>query len=88
MELEVELDKFLKIKTNGRDDSSSNYSNYPYEPTPYIVLQGLCNSGYISKKDKIIDFGSGKGRVDFYLSFAAKAKMIGVEINERLYNSS
>ena len=48
MELEVELDKFLKIKTNGRDDSNSNFTNYPYEATPYKVLQNLGNSGYIT----------------------------------------
>lgn len=65
MDLEVELDKLLKIKTNGRDDTNSNHINYPYEATPYSVLQVLANSGYIRKKDKIIDFGCGKGRVSF-----------------------
>ena len=69
-DLEVELDRFLKIKTNGRDDSKSNHINYPYEATPYCVLQRLANSGFVSKKDKIVDFGSGKGRVSFYLAFA------------------
>ena len=88
IDLEVELDRFLKIKTNGRDDSHSNHINYPYEATPYCVLQVLANSGYISKKDKIIDFGSGKGRVSFYLAFATKAKMVGVEYDQRLYNSA
>ena len=88
LDLEVELDRFLKIKTNGRDDSNSNFINFPYEATPYSVLQVLANSGYITKKDKIIDYGSGKGRVSFYLAFATKAKMIGVEYDERLYNSS
>ena len=88
MDLEIELDRFLKIKTNGRDDSLSNFTNYPYEATPYIVLQTLANSGYIGKQDKIIDYGSGKGRVSFYLSFATKAKTIGIELGERLYNSS
>ena len=88
IDLEVELDRFLKIKTNGRDDSNSNHINYPYEATPYCVLQVLANSGYITKRDKIIDFGSGKGRVSFYLAFAAKAKMIGVEYDPRLYNSA
>lgn len=88
MGLEIELDKFLKIKTNGRDDSQSDFTNFPYEPTPYCVLQSLANSGYISKKDKIIDYGSGKGRVDFFLAYSTKAKMIGVEYDERLYNRS
>ena len=88
MELEVELDKFLKIKTNGRDDSNSNFTNYPYEATPYKVLQNLGNSGYITKRDTIIDYGCGKGRVDFYLAYMTKAKMIGIEYDERLYNSA
>ena len=88
MDLEVELDHFLKIKTNGRDDSQSNFINYPYEATPYCILQALANSGYITKRDTIIDFGCGKGRVDFFLAYATKAKMIGVEFDERLYNSA
>ena len=88
MELEVELDKFLKIKTNGRDDSNSNFTNYPYEATPYKVLQNLGNSGYITKRDTIIDYGCGKGRVDFYLAYMTKAKMIGIEYDERLFNSA
>ena len=87
-DLEVELDRFLKIKTNGRDDSVSTPTNYPYEATPYSVLQTLANSGYLSKRDKIIDFGCGKGRVDFYLAYSVKAKMIGVEFDPRLYNSA
>lgn len=86
MELEIELDKFLKIKTNGRDDTQSNFVNFPYEPTPYCILQALANSGYITKRDKIIDYGCGKGRVDFFLAYSTKAKMIGVEYDERLYN--
>ena len=88
MDLEVELDRFLKIKTNGRDDSNSNFINYPYEATPYSVLQVLANSSHISKRDKIIDFGCGKGRVSFYLSYNRKTQMIGVEYDERLYNSA
>lgn len=85
MDLELELDKFLKIKTNGRDDTKANYLNFPYEPTPYKVLERLANSGYLSKKDKIIDYGAGKGRVDFYLAYQAKVKMVGVEYDKRLY---
>lgn len=88
MDYELELDKILNIKTSGRDDSISNYENFPYEPTPYLVLERLSNSGYISKKDQIIDYGSGKGRVDFYLSFYNKCKMIGIEYDSRLFNKA
>ena len=31
-------DKLLQIKTTGRDDSNSDEYRYPYEPTPYSVL--------------------------------------------------
>ena len=44
-------DKLLKIKTTGRDDSNSDQYRYPYEPTPYCVLERLANSTY---KDNFI----------------------------------
>lgn len=83
--MELDLDNLLKIKTKGRDDSQSNYQNFPYEPTPYEVLERLSSTGYIKKSDIIIDFGSGKGRVDFYLSYQLKCHMIGIEYDKRLY---
>ena len=46
---EKEWDKLLKIRTSGRDDTNANQYNYPYEPTPYAVLERLANSGLISK---------------------------------------
>ena len=88
MSLEIDLDRHLKIKTNGRDDSNSNFTNYPYEATPYVVLQVLANSGYIRKNDRIIDYGCGKGRVSFYLAYSNKCNMLGVEYDPRLYNSA
>ena len=53
-----------------------------------MILQTLANSGYIKKNDKLIDYGCGKGRVDFYLAYSVKVKMIGVEFDTRLYNSA
>lgn len=88
MDLEIELDRLLKIKTNGRDDTNSDLTNYPYEPTPYAVLEMLANSGYIKKTDVIIDYGCGKGRVDFYLAYMLKCRMIGIEYDLRLFNKA
>ena len=81
-------DKLLKIKTTGRDDSNSDQYRYPYEPTPYGVLERLANSGYIGKKDVVLDYGCGKGRVDFFLSYQTKARTIGIEYDERIYQSA
>ena len=78
-------DKLLRIKTTGRDDSNSDQYRYPYEPTPYSVLERLANSGMISKKDVLLDYGCGKGRVDFFLAYQTKAKTIGIEYDERIY---
>ena len=81
-------DKLLQIKTSGRDDSKSDQYHYPYEPTPYSVLERLANSGLIRKKDVLLDYGCGKGRVDFFLSYQTKAKTIGIEYDERIYQGA
>ena len=78
-------EKLLKIKTTGRDDSNADQYRYPYEPTPYGVLERLANSGFITKKDVVLDYGCGKGRVEFFLSYQTKAKTIGIEYDERIY---
>ena len=46
-QIESQWDKLLKIKTTGRDDSRSDQYRYPYEPTQYLVLERLANSGLI-----------------------------------------
>ena len=81
-------DKLLHIKTTGRDDSNADQYRYPYEPTPYRVLERLANSGLIGKKDVVLDYGCGKGRVDFYLAYQTKANTIGVEYDERIYQGA
>jgi len=81
-------DKLLQIKTTGRDDSNSDQYRYPYEPTPYSVLERLANSGLIRKKDVLLDYGCGKGRVDFFLSYQTRAKTIGIEYDERIYQAA
>ena len=78
-------DDLLKIKTTGRDDSRSDQYRYPYEPTPYLVLERLANSGLVRKNDVILDYGCGKGRVDFFLSYQIRAKTIGIEYDDRIY---
>lgn len=83
---EYTWDKLLKIKTTGRDDSNSDQYRFPYEPTPYSVLERLANSGLIRKKDTVLDYGCGKGRVDFFLSYQTKTHTIGIEYDARIYH--
>lgn len=81
-------DKLLQIKTSGRDDSNADQYRYPYEPTPYSVLERLANSGLIRKKDMVLDYGCGKGRVVFFLAYQTKASAIGIEYDERIYQGA
>lgn len=87
-DFEITWDQRLQIKTTGRDDSSADQYRYPYEPTPYTVLERLVNSGLIREGDVVLDYGCGKGRVDFFLSHQTKAGTIGVEYDERIYRSA
>lgn len=87
-QLETQWDKLLKIKTTGRDDSHSDQYRYPYEPTSYLVLERLANSGLMRKNNTLIDYGTGKGRVCFYLSYQTRCKSIGIEYDERIFQSA
>lgn len=82
---EIRWDKLLKIRTTGRDDSKADQYRYPYEPTPYSVLERLANSGLIHKNNTLIDYGCGKGRVDYFMAYQTKCKSIGIEYDERIY---
>lgn len=63
---EHEWDRKLHIDTLGRDDSKEDNYHYPYEPTPYSVLKRLAESGYITKEHYVVDYGCGKGRINFF----------------------
>ena len=85
---ENKWDKLLKIHTMGRDDSNADQYHYPYEPTPYSVLERLANTGIIRKNNTLLDYGCGKGRVDFFLSYQTRCRSIGIEYDERIYQKA
>lgn len=85
---EEKWDKLLKIKTSGRDDTLADQYRYPYEPTPYSVLERLANTGYIRKGNTLLDYGCGKGRVDYFLSYQTRCHSIGIEYDERIYKKA
>lgn len=88
MDHEANWDKRLRICTAGRDEERADQYRYPYEPTPYRVLERLIDHGLIGAGDVVLDYGCGKGRVGFFLSSRAKAHTIGVEYDERIYQSA
>lgn len=84
-QMEQEWDKLLKIRTSGRDDSHSDQYHYPYEPTPYCVLERLAHSGWIGKHSVLLDYGTGKGRVCFFLSYQTRCRSVGIEYDSQIY---
>lgn len=87
-ERENTWDKSLQITTVGRDETNADEYHHPYEPTPYCVLERLAVSGFFGEDDVVLDYGCGKGRVGFFLSYRTKAKTIGIEYDERIYGQA
>lgn len=85
---EGQWDKLLKVRTSGRDDSHSDRYHYPYEPTPYCVLERLAETGLIGKKQTLLDYGTGKGRVCFFMSYQTRCFSVGIEYNERIFQNA
>ena len=85
---EKNWDGALQIRTMGRDETNADEYHHPYEPTPYCVLERLVKSGLFDREDMVLDYGCGKGRVGFFLSYRTKAKTIGIEYDERIYEEA
>ena len=79
-------DRLLQIRTAGRDASGADEYHHPYEPTDYRVLERLAGSGLIGEGDTVLDYGCGKGRVGFFLSYRTRAKTLGIEYDERIFS--
>lgn len=64
-----------------------NDDYYRYEPTSYSGL--ICAfdelEDVLTKYDRLVDFGCGKGRVLFYVNQRFQCEVCGVEIDEELY---
>ena len=80
-------EELLNIKTTGDqswDETKKCY--HPYEPTPYFALDKLFENYHINENDSVIDFGCGKGRLNFYLNYNYRCNVLGIEMDENFYN--
>ena len=83
---ELELEEKLNIRTFGHDGSQQDDDHFGYEPTSYDVLERIVQSGLVKKENTVVDYGCGKGRVDFYFSHVTGCHTIGVEYDKMLYD--
>jgi SAM-dependent methyltransferase len=79
-------DELLNIKTEGEQVGFNESLHYHrYEPTPYVALEFLFKQYELKSTDRIVDFGCGKGRLNFYIHYLFNVSVIGIEMNETFY---
>ena len=88
MEYEQGWDRRLQIHTSGLDEANADPYRFRYEPTPYCVLERLADIGLIRADDTVLDYGCGKGRVDFFLAQRTGAATIGIEYDPGVYQQA
>jgi len=62
--------------------------NFPYQPTSYGRLEKTMRFLRPSSGDVFVDLGCGKGRAVFFAATHKIKKVIGVEINKKLYDAA
>lgn len=79
---EQEGDWYLKIQTEGTQwISEATLHHNRYEPTPYIHLKELFHRHPLQGDDGLVDFGCGKGRLNFYVHDRFGCRTTGIELN-------
>jgi SAM-dependent methyltransferase len=82
-------DAMLNIKTTGDQKGfNQSYHYHRYEPTPYSALKLLFQNYEIKSTDRMVDFGCGKGRLNFYLHYFFNASVVGIEMNRTFYQEA
>ncbi len=83
------LDALLNIKTREEQKGFLKSMHYHrYEPTPYQALDTLFEDYVITSNDRVVDFGCGKGRLNFYIQHFFHATVVGIEMNEQFFRDA
>jgi SAM-dependent methyltransferase len=86
---ETNYDELLNIETEGTQRGfNKSFHYHRYEPTPYPALEKLFAEYELTSCDHIVDFGCGKGRLNFFIHYLFHSSVTGVEMNEKLYEEA
>lgn len=86
---ERKFDQMLHIRTTGLREWRTQTDDYNrYEATPYAALEKLIQHYKFKHDDQVVDFGSGRGRVPFYIHHHFNIPVTGVEMNEMTYEEA
>lgn len=82
-------EKILNIRTSGEQKTFNDSPHYNrYEPTEYSVLELLSNQYDFTAEDHIVDFGCGKGRLNFYINYFFDSTVTGIEMSTFFYKQA
>lgn len=85
---EKDKDKSLHISTGGLREWKNKHLYNRTESTPYRSLEALFNELKLKSDDVFVDFGSGKGRVVFYLNSLYDCYIKGIEAKPTTYDDA
>ena len=82
-------EKLLNIKTSGEQKIFNESVHYNrYEATAYSVLELLSAQYKFTAEDYVVDFGCGKGRLNFYINHFFGSTVTGIEMNNFFYKQA
>ena len=83
------FDELLNVETVGEQKGFYDSLHYHrYEPTPYWALEQLFEQYELKSSDRVVDFGCGKGRLNFFINHLFDASVVGIEMNETFYQAA
>lgn len=83
------FEEILNIDTKAYKSEINHSLHYhPYEPTPYSALEELFQHYEVQPTDHIVDFGCGKGRLNFYLNYRFHVPVVGIEMNDAFFQEA
>ena len=86
---DTDFDRLLHIKTVGMLEVINQSAHYNrYEATPYKAIEEFFNEYELNNTQNVVDFGSGKGRLPFYIHHRFLIPVRGIEMSNKLYRES
>lgn len=85
---ERKYEQMLNIRTTGMREWRNQTHYNRYEATPYKALEELFKVYKLKKTDEVVDFGSGRGRVPFYIHNRFKIPVTGIEVNDQTFEEA
>lgn len=86
---EQDYDRLLNIHTSDEQMGfPKSFHYHRYEPTPYSALVELFKHYKFTDTDRIIDFGCGKGRLNFFLHHLFNVNVVGIEMDIEFYHEA